>query len=116
MANSSYKDKKKVHFSKEKYEPDLYFYPKDKLEELNQKLLLWSENNSDHRVLEKLLKDASLFHLFAFGETMSGKSNLLEVFAEYQMKAFNRVIIDASGIDYEGTFISIFFMKLYSMS
>jgi len=104
MANSSYKDKKKVHFSKEKYEPDLYFYPKDKLEELNQQLLLWSENNSDHRVLEKLLKDASLFHLFAFGETMSGKSNLLEVFAEYQMKAFNRVIIDASGIDYEGTF------------
>jgi len=103
-AQSKFQNKEKVHFSKPKFVPNLYFYPRDKLEELDQKLLLWSENKKDHLILQKLLKESSLFHLFAFGETMSGKSNLLEVFAEFMKAQHDRLIIDASGIDFEGCF------------
>lgn len=94
----------KIKISKPKFIPSLYFYPPSKLKETGQKLLLWSQNNQDHNYLSKLLKEGSLFHLFAFGETMSGKSNLLEVFGEYMKKEHDRLVIDASGIDFEGSF------------
>lgn len=94
----------KVHVSRPKYQPHLYFYPPSKLEETKQKLLLWSENNQDHLILSNLFKNGDLFHVFGFGETMSGKSNALEVIAEFFKNTHERVIIDASGINFEGCF------------
>lgn len=96
--------KQKVHFAKPEEKSELYFYPKSTLEEYDKKLLLWSENGYDHEILEQMLKNGEFFHFFMFGRTGEGKSNVLEIFAEYFHNEHGNVIIDASGNDFEGCF------------
>ena len=93
-----------IRIGKPKYVPHLQFEPKSDLKKLGLWLLLWSENDSDHKILLDLLKNNEFFHLFSFGETGSGKSNLIEVFAEYYYKTHGKLIIDASGNDFEGCY------------
>lgn len=95
---------RKVHFSKKKYIPELNFPPKNDLKEFEKWLLVNSENNFDHYQLLKMLRDDKFFHLFAYGETGSGKSALLERFAEFMKNEHGKLIIDASGNAFEGAF------------
>jgi hypothetical protein len=84
----------------------LYFYPRSELKKQNKKLLLWGDKEKDKNFLYDLLWTGEQFHLFAFGETMSGKSNALEVLAEFMKNQHGKLIIDASGVDFEGAFWS----------